>query len=81
MDFIETFSTVVKLVTIPIILSFSLTHHWPIKQIDIKNAFLHRVLSKEVYIEQPQGLCDSSSFTHVFRLHKAICGLKQASQA
>lgn len=81
MDFIETFSMVAKPVTICIVLSLSLTHHWPIRQLNIKNAFLHGMLSKEVYIEQPRGFCDSSSFTHVCSLHKAICGLKQALQA
>ena len=65
MDFLEDFSMVVKPVTLRIVLSLSLTHHWLIQQLNIKNVFIHGVLSKEVYIEQPQGLCDSSSFTHV----------------
>ena len=80
-DFTETFSPIVKLITIRTILSLSLTHHWPIRQLDVKNAFLYGVLSEEVYMEQPPGFRDSSHPTHVCRLHKAIYGLKQTPQA
>ena len=40
-DYDETFSLVVKLATIRTILSIVASHHWPIRQFDVKNAFLH----------------------------------------
>ncbi|GKD95779.1 ribonuclease H-like domain-containing protein [Tanacetum coccineum] len=56
----ETFSPVVKLGTIRTILSLPTSRHWPIHQLDVKNAFLHEDLSKTVYMHQPPGFRDSA---------------------
>lgn len=40
-DFLETFSPVVKPATIRIVLSIALSHNWDIRQLDVKNAFFH----------------------------------------
>ncbi|RVW73952.1 Retrovirus-related Pol polyprotein from transposon RE1 [Vitis vinifera] len=36
-----------------LLLSMAAMHSWPLYQLDIKNAFLHGDLAKEVYMEQP----------------------------
>ncbi|KAL6340451.1 hypothetical protein AAG906_006115 [Vitis piasezkii] len=36
-----------------LIISIAAFQHWPLHQLDIKNAFLHGDLQEEVYIEQP----------------------------
>lgn len=45
-DFHETFSPVIKQVTICLILTLAITNKWPIKQLDVNNAFLNGTLDK-----------------------------------
>ena len=42
---------------------------------------LNAVIEEEVYIEQPQGFEVEDKRTHVCKLKKTLCGLKQASRA
>ena len=78
LDYDETFSPVVKPMTVHTVLTLSLSHQWPIHQLDVKNAFLHGTLTKTVYCMQPIGFADSSFPDHVCRLNKSLYCLKQA---
>ncbi|GJV99004.1 retrovirus-related pol polyprotein from transposon TNT 1-94 [Tanacetum coccineum] len=48
---------------------------------DVKTAFLNGELKKEVYVSQPEGFVDPDHPTHVYRLKKAMYGLKQVPRA
>nr|GEY93955.1 retrovirus-related Pol polyprotein from transposon TNT 1-94 [Tanacetum cinerariifolium] len=52
-----------------------------IYKMDVKTAFLNGELKEEVYVSQPKGFVDPDYSTHVYRLKKAMYGLKQAHRA
>ncbi|GJW65054.1 ribonuclease H-like domain-containing protein [Tanacetum coccineum] len=76
-DVDETFSPVVKLGTIRTVLSLATSRHWPVHQLDVKNAFLHSDLAEIVYMHQPLGFQNSAHLNYVCLLQRSLYGLKQ----
>ncbi|GKV22963.1 hypothetical protein SLEP1_g32763 [Rubroshorea leprosula] len=48
-------SPVIKPITIKIVLSMALNQNWPIRQLDVHNAFLHGKPEEELFMAQPPG--------------------------
>jgi hypothetical protein len=73
---------VVKPTTICLVHALTAQFNWSLRQLDVKNAFLHGILHEEVYMTQPQDFVSKlhpSNF--VYRLRKSLYGLKQAPRA
>ncbi|KAJ4706604.1 Retrovirus-related Pol polyprotein from transposon TNT 1-94 [Melia azedarach] len=78
-DYQETFAPVAKMNTVRVILSLAVNLDWPLKQFDVKSAFLHGDLLEEVYMDPPPGFTPKEG--KVCRLKKALYGLKQSPRA
>ncbi|RVW98087.1 ATP synthase subunit beta, chloroplastic [Vitis vinifera] len=80
-DYSNTFSPIAKLNSVRLFISIAASQQWMIHQLDIKNAFLHGDLEKEVYMEQPPGFVAQGEYGKVCYLKKALYGLKQSPRA
>jgi hypothetical protein len=71
-DYKDTFSPVVKIATIRLVLSVAVSRGWILRQLDVKNAFLYGVLEEEVYMKQPPGFQSSATPNYICQLDKAL---------
>ncbi|GJY75765.1 retrovirus-related pol polyprotein from transposon TNT 1-94 [Tanacetum coccineum] len=76
--FEESFAPVARLEAVRIFVAYAAHKNFPIFQMDVITAFLNGPLKEEVFVRQPDGFVDPEFPNHVYRLKKAIYGLKQA---
>nr|GEV09270.1 Gag-Pol polyprotein [Tanacetum cinerariifolium] len=75
-DFEESFAPVACLEAVRIFVTCVVHKSFPMYQMDVKIAFLNGPLKKEVYVSQPDGFVDPDHPEKVYRLRKALYGLK-----
>ena len=79
-DYLETYSPVVKLDSLRCILSIASSRDLDMMQLDVKTAFLHGEVIEELYVNQLEGFIANGNESLVCRLHKGLYGLKQSSR-
>ncbi|GJR72448.1 retrovirus-related pol polyprotein from transposon TNT 1-94 [Tanacetum coccineum] len=75
-DFEESFAPVARLEAIRIFLAFAAYMNMIVYQMDVKITLLNGILREEVYVSQPDGFVDQDNPNHVYKLKKALYGLK-----
>ena len=63
------------------VISLAASKEWEIHHLDVKTAFLHGELKEEVYVNQPEGFEIKGKEEKVYKLNKALYGLRQAPRA
>ena len=81
LNFSDIFSLVAKMTSVHLFLALATIFHWPLYQLDVKNAFLHGDLTEEVYMEQPPWFVTQGEDGLVCKLKKSLYGLKQSPRA
>nr|GFB13715.1 hypothetical protein [Tanacetum cinerariifolium] len=80
-DYDETFAPVARIKAIRLFLAYVAHKDFTVFQVDVKIAFLNRILKEEVYVGQPLDFVSKQYPDHVYALDKALYGLKQAPRA
>ncbi|KAG7598928.1 Zinc finger CCHC-type [Arabidopsis suecica] len=80
-DFDEVFAPVARIETVRFIIALAASNGWEIHHLDVKTAFLHGELKEIVYVSQPEGFITEEDKNKVYKLNKALYGLRQAPRA
>jgi hypothetical protein len=80
-DFEEVFAPVAWIETVRLLISIDAQRGWQVHHMDVKSGFLNGELREEVYVQQPLGFVVQGSNGRVFKLKKALYGLRQAPRA
>lgn len=77
-DFFETFFLMERFRTIRLIISLLVLHNQTLYQFDVKNTFLYDHIQDIIYIQQPLGYKRQEECWKIWKLKKAIYGLKKS---
>ena len=75
-DYEKTYAHVARLEAIRMLLAFACFKNFKLFQMNVKSAFLNGFINEEVYVEQPPSFENPNFPNHVFKLSKALYGLK-----
>lgn len=80
-DYDEVYAPVTRLETVRLLLALSAKKNWEVHHLDVKTAFLNRDIKEDVFVTQPEGVVKDGKEQLVYKLRKAIYGLRQVPRA
>lgn len=79
-NFQDTFSPVIKLKSIRVLLAIAAEKELEIHQMDITAAYLNGVLEEDIYMAQPEGCIERGNEHLVCHLKRSLYGLRQSGR-
>jgi hypothetical protein len=76
--YMDTFAPTAKMVSIRLLVALAAIRGWKMHQMDITTAFLYAPIDRDVYVEQPDGYAVGDPKGMVWKLKRALYGLKQS---
>ncbi|GKD21345.1 retrovirus-related pol polyprotein from transposon TNT 1-94, partial [Tanacetum coccineum] len=80
-NFKVSFAIVARLEAVRLFIAYAAHESFPIYQMDVKTTFFNGPLKEEVYVNQPDRFVDPHHPNKVYRLKKAVYGIKRAPRA
>ncbi|GJZ05622.1 retrovirus-related pol polyprotein from transposon TNT 1-94 [Tanacetum coccineum] len=80
-DYEEVVAPVARIEAIRLFLAYASFMGFLVYQMDVNSAFLYGTIEKEVYVTQPPGFKDPDHQDKVYKVVKALYGLRQAPRA
>lgn len=80
-DFEEIFAPVTRIETVRLLLALAAKNSWEVHHLDVKTAFLNGEVQEEIYVSQPEGFVKRGNEHLIYKLLKALYGLRQAPRA
>jgi hypothetical protein len=80
-DYNEVFARMARSETVILVVALASCKNWSMFHIDVKSAFLYGPLTETFFDTQPLGFELKGNDHMVYKLHKALSGLKQAPRA
>nr|GEV51825.1 putative ribonuclease H-like domain-containing protein [Tanacetum cinerariifolium] len=80
-DYCEVFAPVARIEAIRLFLAYASFMGFMVYQMDVKSTFLYETIKEEIYVCQPPGFEDPGYPDKVYKVVKALYGLRQAHRA
>ncbi|GJZ93558.1 putative ribonuclease H-like domain-containing protein [Tanacetum coccineum] len=75
-DYNEVFAHVARIEAIRLFLAFASYMRFTVYQMDVKSSFLYGTIEEEVYVHQPLGFVDPTHPNKVYKVIKALYGMR-----